>query len=291
MRCAVSIATHDRLDELQRTLAHVVKLQPGPDEIVVCADGCSDGTVAWLQAEYPQVRLFVNAKAVNSIRARDSIMRAVRSEIVLSLDDDSYPMETDALEKIKAEFQSNPELAVASFPQVTEEFPETLEGEVDRRSGNVGTYVNAAAAFRVSVYLELGGFDLDFEHMGDETDFSLRCIAAGYEIRRAGHITIRHHWSGTGRNEMRNHHRHARNEQWSIWKLCPFPWIVGVSLFRAVRQAQYAAKRGLRWLVREPDWWSAALSKLAARWKLRKTVPWKTYWQWMRLIRSGVKNQ
>ena len=36
-------------------------------------------------------------------------------------------------------------------------------------------------------------------------------------------ITIRHHYSGQARDEIRIHHRHARNELWSTVMRCPFP--------------------------------------------------------------------
>ena len=51
-----------------------------------------------------------------------------------------------------------------------------------------------------------------------------------------------------------------------------------------VRQAGYAASRGMPWLVREPQWWIAAA---AIRMK-REPLPWKKYRAWMGLVRQPI---
>ena len=41
----ISIATHNRCEDLVRTCRALEKLDPPPAEIIICADGCSDDTV------------------------------------------------------------------------------------------------------------------------------------------------------------------------------------------------------------------------------------------------------
>ncbi len=43
------IATHNRLADLQQTLKVIAQLNPQPDELLICADACTDGTVEFLQ--------------------------------------------------------------------------------------------------------------------------------------------------------------------------------------------------------------------------------------------------
>src|SRR5439155_1086352 len=73
-------------------------------------------------------------------------------------------------------------------------------------------------------------------------------------------VTIRHHFSGEVRSEVRNHHRHARNELWSTLLRCPFPFAIGMAGWRVFSQLRYACKRGWSWVVREPLWWGRALA-------------------------------
>ena len=289
LRCAVSIATHNRLSELERTCRVVASLTPAPDEVWVVADGCTDGTVAFLRERYPFFRLIEHEVSQGHVRSRDEIIRRTDCDIVLVLDDDSHPVEKDFISRLRQLFAWRPKLAVASIPQQTDEFPETLECEDFGPPQFVGSYSNASAALRRSVYLQLGGYDMDFFHAYDEVDYALRAVAAGYEIYRPAHMTIRHRFSSLNRDEVRMHHLHGRYEQASVWRRCPWPYAIPVALFRAVRQAHYAWKRG--WLAREPEWWAQAMADFSRNIKRRKLVGWPAYREWMGLMRRPARSE
>ncbi len=286
MRVALTIATHNRRAELARTCDHVARLAPPPDELWICADGCRDDTVAWVREKLPNARLIVHDTAHHSIRSRDEMMRATTADVVVGLDDDSYPLNEDFVARVRQYFSAEPRCAVLSFPQRTDEFPATLAQADFGPSLRAASYVNAASAIRRAAYLELGGTVAAFEHMGDEPDFGVRCLAANWEIRHATDLVIRHHWSATMRSEWRNHFRHARNEAWSVLLRCPAPWWPFVLLRRAAGQFRFAARRGPGWIVREPRWWWAALAGAPAIWRARAPVNWSTYRRWRQLLRS-----
>lgn len=284
--CAVMIATRNRREDLRRTCARIAALAPAPDEVLICADGCSDGTAEMLAAEFSAFRVFTNPSPLGSTASRDRLMRHASADLVLSLDDDSYPLEPDALARLRELFEKHPQLGVASFPQRSDEFPETLTATSFGAPRWEGTYVNCACAFRRSVFLELGGHDLRFWNAYDEPDFALRCLAAGWRVRFDPSITVRHHYSGVNRNEIRMHHLHARNECWSALMRCPAPHLPGVLAFRAARQMSYAWRRGWRWILREPQWWLAAIAGVPESLARRQPVQWPDYIGWMRLVRK-----
>jgi GT2 family glycosyltransferase len=283
---AVTIATHNRRADLERTCAQLARLTPPADELRICADGCTDDTVTWVRAHVPQAILTSHPTPHGSIHSRDDMMRATGCDIVVGLDDDSYPVTIDFVAKVKAQFAARPRCAVLSFPQQTDEFPATLARHEFGPRQHVGSYVNAASAIRRAAFLALGGWPLAFEHMGDEVDFSLRCIAAGWDVLWEPSVVVRHHWSGTMRNELRNHHRHARNELWSVLLRCPSPWWPFLALRRAAGQLAYACRRGPRWLVHEPRWWWLFLRGAPAMWRARQPVEWPAYRRWLKLLRS-----
>jgi len=289
LTCAISIATHNRLEELRRTLGIIAGLVPPPDEVLVCADGCEDGTAQYVREHFPQAKLIEHPRPHGSIRSRIELMHAASSDIVISLDDDSHPLDSDFIARVRELFATRPHVAVGSFAQRSDEFPESLSRQDFGRSRYTGNYVNAAAAFRRSVYLQLEGWPPEFEHMYDEPDYTLQCLAAHYAVYHDTGIFIRHHFSNVKRNEIRNHQRHARNEQWSVWRRCPFPTVVGVSLCRALAHFNYARKRGWTWLVQEPRWWIMALGGLPAALRKRRPVPARTYQQWMHLTRHPME--
>jgi GT2 family glycosyltransferase len=136
---------------------------------------------------------------------------------------------------------------------------------------------------RRSIYLQLPGFESRFFHMYEEPDYGLQCVAAGYDVLFSPVITIRHLYSSQARDEIRIHHRHARNEFWSTLIRCPLPFALGILAWRAFSQFRYACKRGLAWVVREPVWWWHSLSGIPYCLRRRRPVSWANYKRWLQL--------
>ena len=210
-------------------------------------------------------------------------MRKARGDLVLALDDDSYPEEADCIARIVPFFEQNSRLAILHFPQRSDEYPETLEKSEFGSQRLTHSFANSGAVLRRSTYLHLPGFEPKFFHMYEEPDYALQCIAAGYDVLFSPLVTIRHHYSGEVRSELRNHHRHARNELWSVLLRCPFPYVVPVAIYRAATQFGYAWHRGGRWLLREPLWWWSALKGFPWLVRKRQPVHWSAYKKWMSL--------
>jgi len=283
MTLSVMITTRNRVEDLKRTTRVLVELDPRPQEILITADGCTDGTASLVKSELPDAKLIVNEKARGSVASRDRMMREAQGDLVLALDDDSYPEQLDCILRIVRLFEEGPELAVLHFPQRTDEYPETITRPNFDPEHLTRSFANSGAVLRRSTYLELPGFESLFFHMYEEPDYALQCVAAGYEVLFSPVVTIRHHYSGEVRSELRNHHRHARNELWSVLLRCPFPYVVPVAIYRAATQFGYAWHRGGRWLLREPLWWWSALKGFPWLFRKRQPVHWSAYKKWMSL--------
>jgi GT2 family glycosyltransferase len=282
MRVSIMITTSNRLEELQRTIQMLGKLDPAPDEVLITADGCTDGTTEFISA-MSNVKFIVNQPAKGSVASRDRMVREAQGDLVLALDDDSYPEEADCIDRIIPFFKQQPKLAVLYFPQRTDEYSETLTQTNFGHEGATRSFANSGAVLRRSAYLQLPGFEPRFYHMYEEPDYALQCVAAGYDVLFSPVITIRHHYSGQARDEIRIHHRHARNEFWSTLIRCPLPFAVGMVAWRVFSQFRYACKRGWSWVVREPLWWYEALAGIPyCVWK-RSPVPWAGYKRWLSL--------
>lgn len=282
MRVSVMITTSNRLEELQRTLQMLGKLDPAPDEVLVTADGCTDGTAEFLSA-MPNVKFVVNQPARGSVASRDRMIREARGELVLALDDDSYPEQLDCIARFVPLFEQRSNLAVLHFPQRTDEYPDTVAQMDFGHEKLTRSFANSGAVLHRSTYLELAGFEPRFYHMYEEPDYGLQCLAAGHDVVFSPIVTIRHHYSGQARDEIRIHHRHARNEVWSSLMRCPFPFALGVLGWRAASQFRYACRRGWSWVVREPVWWCEALAGIPYCVRKRRPVPWAGYKRWLSL--------
>jgi len=259
------------------------QLAPQPNEVLITADGCADQTADYVRSAMPNARLIVNAHGKGSVFSRDRMMREAHGDLVLALDDDSYPEQLDCIKRMVPLFEQNPKLAIVHFPQRTDEYPETLRQTDFGPARLTRSFANSGAVLRRSIYLQLRGFEPCFFHMYEEPDYALQCIGAGYDVLFTPVVTIRHHWSGQTRSEIRNHHRHARNEFWSVLLRCPFPYCVGVAAYRAFSQFRYACKRGVGWVVREPAWWVQAVAGVTFCLRKRTPIPWRQYRRWLQL--------
>lgn len=276
------ITTKNRAGDLRRTCQVLRRLDPPPLEVIITADGCSDDTVEVASRELPGVRLFVNELGQGSVVSRDRMIREARGDLVLALDDDSYPEQLDCIARFVPIFENRSQLAVLHFPQRTDEYPETLAQTDFGQEHLTRSFANSGAVIRRSAYLQLPGFEPKFSHMYEEPDYALQCVAAGYEVLFSPIVTIRHHYSGKVRSEIRNHHRHARNEMWSVLLRCPFPYVVPMALYRALSQFRYAYQRGISWAIREPTWWWQAIAGVPYSLAKRQPVPWAAYKRWLR---------
>jgi GT2 family glycosyltransferase len=323
MTVSIMITTRNRATDLRRTCQVLREFNPVPLEILITADGCTDNTVEMLKAEMLEnrsqksevrsqkvgsekpdrtttdegtlsnaetlkagmenVKLIVNETGRGSVASRDRMMREAKGDLVLALDDDSYPEQLDCIRRIVPLFEQNPKLAILHFPQRTDEYPETLTQTDFGPARLTRSFANSGAVLRRSIYLQLPGFETKFFHMYEEPDYALQCVGAGYEVYYSPVVTIRHHWSGQTRSEIRNHHRHSRNELWSVLLRCPFPQCLGLAAYRVFSQFRYACKRGLSWVVREPVWWSQAMGGIKYCLRKRSSIPWPQYRRWLRL--------
>ena len=76
--------------------------------------------------EFPGFVLLANAERQGSVASRDRMLRLASSHIVISLDDDSYPIDRDFLARVGQVLAQHPEAAVISFPEIRdEELPRT----------------------------------------------------------------------------------------------------------------------------------------------------------------------
>ncbi|MCE3249937.1 MAG: glycosyl transferase family 2 [Geminicoccaceae bacterium] len=290
MTFAIMITTHNRCADLRRTCAVLTSLSPPPDEVLICADGCTDDTVSMLVGGFPGFVVLENGERQGSVASRDRMLRLASADIVISLDDDSYPIDLDFLAKVGRVLEAHPEAAVVSFAEIRDRHcgDRPAPPRDERRGRYVAAYANCGAAMRREVYLKLAGFPTFFSHMYEEPDYALQCYGAGLAVWFEPEVAVRHHMSSVNRHEGRRQRLHARNELWSVLIRCPWPYLPIVALFRVWRQLRYAATQGFSDLLLQPAWWLSALRGLPRCFAGRSAVPWQTYWAWMKLARHPI---
>ncbi|MEM7673014.1 MAG: glycosyltransferase [Verrucomicrobiota bacterium] len=277
----ISIVSHNRAEELERTLAVIQQFDPPVDEIRIHLDRCTDRSLELVRSTARDA-IVLETDVGGSIPNRDQIIRESGCDLILSLDDDSYPLEKDAIGRIKTIMNANPRIGVLTFPQISDEFPQ--QASLLKGNKSVASFANSGAVVRRAAYLEVSGYPVDFFHIFEEPDLALQLMDQGWMVIESSILTIRHHYSQVERNEWRVHANQARNECISLWLRCPKEYLPQQAIRLFLGQARYAFRRG--WFWREPLWWSELFVLF---WRVRgnrKAVRQDTFILWRKLLHT-----
>ena len=269
------ITTHNRVAELEKTLAACLAQDWPALEILVVDDASTDGTFERVRANFPQVNIVRREQNQGSVAARNDIVNRAEGKYIIGLDDDSRFIDLNACRRVVERMEAEPDLAILSFQAIGPEFPERMtEGGRLRGEWHCSTFAACGVAIRRSVFEKTGLFPEFFFHTYEEADLCIRAWDAGFRVLQWNEIVVYHEFSWLNRNEPRNHRRHARNEACSAWMRCPWHLVLPMTLARFAGQARYAASRG--WLLREPRIWAEFLWRLPRCLLHRKPVSTKT---------------
>src|SRR5215471_13326633 len=179
----IVIPTHNRCNDLELTCERISTLDPGPDSVIVVLDGCTDGSREMLLHRFSSFRVLENPVCLGSIPSRDRAFEMVTSDLIVSLDDDSYPLDADFLAKVSDLFRVHPEAAVMTFPAL---FPDGRHQSADMgpnsKARYVPTYPGCSAVLRRDLYGSVARYAAILFHNYEEPDFSLQCYGAGYGV-------------------------------------------------------------------------------------------------------------
>ncbi|MBF9254979.1 glycosyltransferase family 2 protein [Pontibacter sp. 172403-2] len=220
---AVVILNWNGLRYLQQFLPSVVANSSGC-EIIVADNASTDGSVAFLQAHFPQVRLILLPENYGFCEGYNRALRQVQASyyVLLNSDVDVPPgwtipilnlMESDAGIAVcqpKINAQQHPcflEYAGAGggmidavgYPFCRGRLFETLEEDYGQYNDvqEIFWATGACLFVRSEVYHTLGGLEPEFFAHMEEIDFCWRAQNAGYKVMYNGHSQVYHVGGGT----------------------------------------------------------------------------------------------
>lgn len=184
MHFSIVLPTHNRLDTLKLVLAGILKLNFPPErfELVVVSDGSTDGTdeyLANLQTPFRLQTIFQHNQGVAG--ARNTGIECAEGEIIVFLDDDTYPVAEFLIEHERMHQQHGPDtvvlgpmLAPPGFrmaPWVSWEQARLQEQYHDMAQGiwapTPRQFFTANASIARRHLLRTGGFDAAFRRAED----------------------------------------------------------------------------------------------------------------------------
>lgn len=288
MKVSYMIASHNRRDELIKTVQSCYEQEYPDKEIHVVDDGSSDGSYEAIQARFPEVILTRNETARGSVVSRNQIFERVTGDILIGFDDDSRFIDRASTRKVVERFSQEPDLGLLDFQDIGPEFPERISADSpDRMSGewHVPSYACSRYAIRRNVLEATELYPPFFWHAYEEPDLAIRIWDHGYRCLRWNDILVWHEFSSLNRNEERTHYYHARNELLSVWMRAPVPYVIPLSLWRMFSQFRYSQRRG--WRTVDFRVWRDAAKMLRLALKHRKPVKAATLRQCLLLSRQA----
>ncbi len=106
----IGILSFNRRDEVRHTLQRIAEQTYEPVEVLVVDNASSDGTAAMVREEFPDTRVIALEENVGE-EAKNPMLRGARGDIVVILDDDSYPA-ADAVGRIVEHFTRDPNMSL-----------------------------------------------------------------------------------------------------------------------------------------------------------------------------------
>jgi glycosyltransferase involved in cell wall biosynthesis len=184
---SVVVPVHNGGDDFRRCLTHLMQANPAPDEIVVVADGDTDGSGQL--AETFGARVINIPIAGGPARARNLGARAAIGDILFFVDAD-VAIAPNAIREIKTAFTEQPEPA-ALFGSYDDnpgqknflsQYKNLMHHYVHQTGSEAAsTFWSGCGAIRRDLFLKMGGFDIGYPHPCIED------IELGYRLKHTGH--------------------------------------------------------------------------------------------------------
>ena len=241
----VVVLTHNRAQEVLRTIGHLVRLPENPT-IIVMDNASSDGTSWQIADRYPAVqilRMNINMGAA----ARNAGIRHATTKYVALCDDDTWWTEgslgsaADAMDRHAQVAVVTARVLVGADQHEDPTCRAMAESPLPRSADLPGPailgFLAGASMVRRSAFLQVGGFEPRFFLGGEEALVAYDLIEAGWSMLYLAEATVRHMPSPHRDTALRRRHL-VRNALWLAWMRRPY-----ASAWRETRHALERLKR------------------------------------------------
>ncbi|MEU0969650.1 glycosyltransferase [Streptomyces sp. NPDC005917] len=292
-RTTVVVITHNRRDELLRTLDRL-RLLPERPRVIVTDNASADGTAEAVARDFPEVTLLRPGRNLGAI-GRNLAVRHVTTPYVAFCDDDSW-WEPGSVRHAADLLDPRPRLAGVTARIVVE--PDGTEDPVVRElresplSGPgwlpgpaLGSFLAAATVLRTEAFRAAGGFHPGLWLGGEEELLACDLLRQGWWLTYAEDLTV-HHQASPLRDSTARRVLGIRNTLWFTWLRRPLPSALRRTghLIRTVPRDTASARAfahataGLPWVLRQRDPVPPDLERrLAALERARRTSPARRY--------------
>ncbi|MGN9790640.1 glycosyltransferase family 2 protein [Streptomyces sp. OZ13] len=265
-RVTVVVITHNRREELLRTLGELARLPERPP-VIVTDNASTDGTAEAVRRLRPEVRLLNPGSNLGAV-GRNLAVRHVTTPYVAFCDDDCW-WEPGSLSRAGDLLDRHERRAVVTArivvepggredPIVAELCDSPVPGPAWLPGPALGSFLAGASVLRVEAFTEAGGFSERLWLGGEEELPATDLTTLGWWLTYDESMTV-HHAPSPARDATGRRVDGLRNTLWFCWLRRPVVPAVRRTLHlartvprdRASLRAFGAALAGLPWVVRE----------------------------------------
>jgi GT2 family glycosyltransferase len=199
LKISVIIPVYNGGASFYRCLSRLAEAVPQPTEIIVVADGDTDGS-SELAKEFG-ARVFRLPVSQGPAKARNIGARAAKGDILFFVDAD-VEIVPDTIDQVGKIFDSDPDLAalIGSYddkPGATNFLSQyrNLFHHYTHQTAceDASTFWGACGAIRRDVFLQMGGFDEGYRYPSvEDIELGYRLKKAGYKIRLCKTVQVKH---------------------------------------------------------------------------------------------------
>ena len=254
---SVIITTRNRRPFLEKALKSVYAQDYPNREILIVDDASEDGTSEYIRSHHPDIRLFRHGESRGYIIGRNLLMREAKGDYLISLDDDAYFLNPDAISNVVLRMEAERELGIINFRVLDAESQSPVFPEAEYYTNG---YWGLGHCIRKAVLQETGYYREFRTRLGEESDLSLRVLDRGYRLLQFPRATVVHpHFvlgkALPGSPEYRDPGRcwqfTAKTRLLVAWLNEPFPWYILSTANALIRYTAKAARqRYLRHVLR-----------------------------------------
>lgn len=196
MQASILIVSKNRKEELEFTLKVLARyLDLAIHEVLVFLDGCSDNSEL-LQIQFDWVKWVTSKKSIGASAARHHLYPIAQGHILIGLDDDAHPLNSDFVEKTANIFERYPNVGIIAFQEVKGIFYSVDEAlnkaTIKEEEYFCNEFIGCGFAIRKEVYKSTNGFPVWIDIYGEESCIAIEVLAKGYDILYSNKIKINH---------------------------------------------------------------------------------------------------
>lgn len=191
-RCPEVLITIDKLKAYRKVL-------PFELEIIVVDNASVDDTSVQVKKHHPDIVL-VTKPHNNGIAGWNEGFKIARNPYFLVLDDDSH-IHSGLTEAVQ-HMEQNPNIGILAFETVDEKLQMDIflkDDDAWKDGDAVAGFIGCGALIRQELYKKIGGYAEWIHLYTHEFEYSLRCLAAGYQVRFFGDGIVIHRVSKLNR--------------------------------------------------------------------------------------------